>query len=116
MNSAVNIMVSNKMEADNGFVFNISSYEDIIVDDFEIRDISLSAVVYMKYDGIFEIIDNKGYKNDELAAFLDEVNNTRYMVHFYDVTSKDLVKTEIIGLKNILNINVSNNIIDVIKV
>lgn len=116
MNNAANIMVSNKVETDSGVIFNISSYEDVIVDDFEIRDVRLSAVVCMKYEGVFEIIDNKGYKNDELSEFLNEVNNTRYMVHFYDVTSKDLVKTEVIGLKNILNINISNNIIDIVQV
>lgn len=109
------IMISNKVKTTTGNVYKISFFEKIIVDDFECRHTLLEALICQKTKDEFDILEDNGHSEDEIRKHVLEANKTKYIVHYYDVDSKDLKKEEITGLKNIVNLNECNNIIDIIK-
>lgn len=110
------IMISNKIESATGNIFKISFFENLIVDDFELKHTVLEAVVCQRSENEFVILEDNGYSKDDINQYISKANITKYNVHYYDLDSKDLIKEEICGLKNILKINKSNNIIDIVEI
>lgn len=109
------IMVSNKVKTTTGDVFKITFFENLIIDDFECRHVVLEALVCQKSKNEFDILEDNGYSRDEIMKYVLEANKTKYIVHYYDLGSDDLKKEEVSGLKNILDLTVCNNIIDIRK-
>lgn len=109
------IMISNKVKTTKGDIFNISFFENVIVDDFECRVTNLSALVCQKSKDEFDILEDNGHSRKEINNHIIEANKTKYIVHYYDLDSKDLKKQEITGLKNIVKLSDMNNIIDIVK-
>ena len=116
MVSVADIMVENKIQTKDGVICRVSFYDNVIVDDFENRELVLDAVVCENSDGDFSIISNNGYDEKEIYESVCKANKTKYMLHYYDIDKQNLMKKEVVGLKAILDVNRCNNVIDAIKV
>lgn len=109
------IMISNNVKSTKGDIYKITFFDKIIVDDFECRHVILEALVCQKSKEDFDILEDNGYSKEDIKQHILEANKTKYTVHYYDIYNNDLKREEITGLKNIVNINQCNNIIDIFK-
>lgn len=108
------IMVSDKMVMPSGILYKVTFYNKIIVNDFEEKNVTLEVVVSENEDGILSLVDEF---DDEMVSkvmkALEDINKSEYEVHYFDGDKKNFYKERVIGLKNILNLNTSNNIVDI---
>ena len=111
------IMVSDKMVMPSGILYKVTFYNKSIVNDFEEKNVTLEVVVSENEDGILSLVDEF---DDEMVSkvmkALEDINKSEYEVHYFDGDKKNFYKERVIGLKNILNLNTSNNIVDIILV
>lgn len=108
------IMVSDKMVTSSGILYKVTFYNKSIVNDFEEKSVALEVVVSENKDGILSLVDE--FSDDtasEIIKTLKDVNKSEYEVHYFDGDKKNFYKERVIGLKNILNLNTSNNIVDI---
>lgn len=107
------IYVSNKIDKQNGVMYDISFFDKVYVNDFEERKNILNVTVLQGNDNNFEIISFDNFSKDEVLCAIKLANKSTYIVRHYDIYKKDIVKEDIVGLRTILNLNQSNNIIDI---
>lgn len=107
------IYVSNKVEKQDGVMYDVSFYDKVYVNDFEERKNILNATIIQKNNSEFEIISFDNFKKDDILTALELANKSTYVVRHYDIYKKDIIKEDIVGLRAILNLNQSNNIIDI---
>lgn len=115
--SIKDIMVSDKMITPSGILYKVTFYNKSIVNDFEERSVSLEVVVNENEDGVLSLVDK--FSNDiasNIMCVLNEANKLEYEVHYFDGIKKNFYKERVVGFKNILNLNTSNNVVDVILV
>lgn len=107
------IHLSNKIEKQNGTMYDISFFDKVYVNDFEKRKNILNVTVFQGNDNDFEIINFDNFSKDEILSAIKLANKSTYIVRHYDIYKKDIVMENIVGLRAILNVNQTNNLIDV---
>lgn len=110
--SIKDIYVSNKMETHDSVTYEVKFYDKVFVNDFEKRKVILTAIIKQQNDN-FEVIDCDNYSKEEVLQAIELANKSTYTIRHYDVYKKDIIKEDILGLRAILNLNHSNNIIDI---
>lgn len=118
INISINdIMVLNRTVSSNGVIYKVVFYGEKIRDDFKERVISSEVVVEELNDGTLKIVDwTNGYEKSVIEEKIKEANITTYTVYYYDTYKDNFLKENVLGLKNILDLNRSNSVVEVIKV
>lgn len=108
------IMVSDKMTTPSGVLYKVTFYNKNIVNDFEERSVALEVVVNESENGDLSLVD--AFSDDRMTKIIEtlkQANKSEYEVHYFNGVKENFYKEKIIGLKNILNLNISNNVLDV---
>ena len=108
------IMVSDKMTTPSGVLYKVTFYDKNIVNDFEERSVALEVFVNESENGDLSLVD--AFSDDRMTKIIEtlkQANKSEYEVHYFNGVKENFYKEKIIGLKNILNLNISNNVLDV---